>query len=123
MRVYDWDPIRAEHYGQRPHRPHKQAGHMTAPDQCCNNVRKFLPGRRPHMTQSGSRDGLQSPATLAKDREPQREPTKARSDLTKANECYSTSSMSPGFQLLLNQRTIALADFRVTYWFAFRLSA
>src|SRR5262249_24394360 len=20
MRVYDWDPIRAEHYGQRPHR-------------------------------------------------------------------------------------------------------
>jgi hypothetical protein len=23
--------------------PHKQAGHMTAPDQCCSNVRKFLP--------------------------------------------------------------------------------
>ena len=23
---------------------------MTAPDQCCTNVRKFLPGRRPHMT-------------------------------------------------------------------------
>src|SRR5262249_38949962 len=34
MRVYDWDPIRAEHYGQRPHRSHKQAAHMTAPDQC-----------------------------------------------------------------------------------------
>src|SRR5262249_1834838 len=33
--------------------PHKQAGHMTAPDQCCSNVRKFLPRRRPHMTQSG----------------------------------------------------------------------
>jgi hypothetical protein len=30
----DWDPIRAEHYGQRPNRPHKQAAHMTAPDQC-----------------------------------------------------------------------------------------
>ena len=27
----------------RPYRPHKQAGHMTAPDQCCSNVRKFLP--------------------------------------------------------------------------------
>src|SRR6516165_6084719 len=53
MRVYDWDPIRAAHYGQRPHRSHKQAGHMTAPDQCCRSVRKFLPGRRPHMTQSG----------------------------------------------------------------------
>ena len=24
---------------------------MTAPDQCCRNVRKFLPGRRPHVTQ------------------------------------------------------------------------
>jgi hypothetical protein len=46
-------PVRAEHYGERPHRPHKQAGHMTAPDQCCRNVRKLLPGRRPHMTQSG----------------------------------------------------------------------
>src|SRR5262249_24664230 len=53
MRVYDWDPIRAEHYGQRPRRSHKQAAHMTAPDQCCSSVRKFLPRRRrPHMTQS-----------------------------------------------------------------------
>ncbi|MGA8322250.1 MAG: hypothetical protein WB774_15890, partial [Xanthobacteraceae bacterium] len=33
----------------------KQAGHMTAPDQCCSNVRKFLPRRRPHMTHSGHR--------------------------------------------------------------------
>ena len=24
---------------------------MTAPDQCCKNVRKSLPGRRPHVTQ------------------------------------------------------------------------
>src|SRR5262249_22918329 len=28
---------------------------MTAPDQCCSSVRKFLPRRRPHMTQSGHR--------------------------------------------------------------------
>ena len=47
--------IRAEHYGQRPSAPHKPAGHMTAPDQCCSNVRKFLPRRRPHMTLSGHR--------------------------------------------------------------------
>ena len=26
---------------------------MTAPDQCCSNVRKSLSRRRPHMTQSG----------------------------------------------------------------------
>src|SRR5262249_11223691 len=31
---------------------------MTAPDQCCSNVRKFLPRRRPHMTQSGHRRTL-----------------------------------------------------------------
>ena|SRR6516225_4606008 len=53
MRVYDWDPIRAVHYGQRLQLPHKQAGHVTAPDQCCRYVRKFLPRRRPHVTQSG----------------------------------------------------------------------
>src|SRR6516162_10357437 len=34
-------------------RPHKQAGHVTAPDQCCRDVRKFLPRRRPYVTQSG----------------------------------------------------------------------
>src|SRR5215469_11241691 len=55
MRVYDWDPIGAEHYGQRLQLPHKQAGHVTAPDQCCRYVRKFLPRRRPHVTQSGHR--------------------------------------------------------------------
>jgi hypothetical protein len=34
--------------------PHQQAGHMTAPDQCCINVKKLLSiRRRPHMTQSG----------------------------------------------------------------------
>jgi hypothetical protein len=26
---------------------------VTAPDQCCRNVKKFLPGRRPHVTRSG----------------------------------------------------------------------
>jgi hypothetical protein len=31
--------------------PHQQAGHMTAPDQCCINVKKLLSiRRRPHMT-------------------------------------------------------------------------
>jgi hypothetical protein len=37
--------------------PHKQARHMTAPDQCCSYIRKFLPRRRPHVTQSGHRVG------------------------------------------------------------------
>jgi len=35
------------------HPPHQQAGHVTAPDQYCNTVRKSLPRRRPHVTQSG----------------------------------------------------------------------
>ena len=37
--------------GPAAHPPHQQAGHVTAPDQCCRYVRKFLPGRRPHVTQ------------------------------------------------------------------------
>jgi hypothetical protein len=38
---------------------------MTAPDQCCRNVRKLLPGRRPHVTHS---DNLQPSITaLRKD--------------------------------------------------------
>ena len=46
------DPRRALWPAASP--PHKQAGHMTAPDQCCKNVRKFLPRRRrPHMTRTG----------------------------------------------------------------------
>jgi hypothetical protein len=37
-----------------PSVPHQQAGHMTAPDQCCINVGKLLSTRRrPHMTQWG----------------------------------------------------------------------
>jgi len=35
--------------------PHQQAGHVTAPDQSCTNLTMFLPGRRPHVTQSGHR--------------------------------------------------------------------
>jgi hypothetical protein len=34
--------------------PHRQAGHMTAPDQCCIDVKRLLSiRRRPHMTLSG----------------------------------------------------------------------
>ena len=35
--------------------PHQQAGHVTASDQCCSYVRKFLPRRRPHVTQADAR--------------------------------------------------------------------
>ena len=45
------DPRRA--LGPAAIAPHQQAGHVTAPDQCCRNVRKFLPWRRPHVTLSG----------------------------------------------------------------------
>ena len=38
------DPRRALWPAASP--PHKQAGHMTAPDQCCSYVRKFLPRRQ-----------------------------------------------------------------------------
>src|SRR5215831_19677315 len=45
------DPRRA--LGPAATAPHQQAGHMTAPDQCCSNVKKLLSiRRRPHMTQS-----------------------------------------------------------------------
>src|SRR6516165_10567976 len=44
------DPRRA--LGPAAIRAHQQAGHMTAPDQCCINVKKLLSiRRRPHMTQ------------------------------------------------------------------------
>ena len=54
-------PSACERLGPNPRRalgpaaipPHQQAGHVTAPDQCCSNVRKFLPWRRPHVTLSG----------------------------------------------------------------------
>src|SRR5262249_47079099 len=44
--------------GPAAHPPHQQAGHVTAPDQCCSNVKKFLPRRRPHVTQSGHAQAL-----------------------------------------------------------------
>src|SRR6516165_3140675 len=47
------DPRRALRPAAHP--PHQQAGHVTAPDQCCRSVRKFLPRRRPHVTHSGHR--------------------------------------------------------------------
>ena len=45
MRAYDWDPIRAiimasGHTGRPTGRPHNRT------DQCCSNVRKFLPRRQ-----------------------------------------------------------------------------
>jgi hypothetical protein len=58
------DPRRALWPAASP--SHKQAGHMTAPDQCCKNVRKFLPRRRrPHMTQSGHRTRADRPEEMA----------------------------------------------------------
>jgi hypothetical protein len=45
------DPRRA--LGPAAIRAAQQAGHMTAPDQCCINVKKLLSiRRRPHMTRS-----------------------------------------------------------------------
>jgi hypothetical protein len=38
-------------------RAHQLAGHVTAPDQYCSNVRKFLPWRRPHVTFAGEAGG------------------------------------------------------------------
>jgi len=35
--------------------PHQHAGHVTAPDQCCRNVKKLLQRRRPHVTKSRRR--------------------------------------------------------------------
>jgi len=48
IKTPDWISERPPRGG---HQPHQQAGHMTAPDQCRSYVRKFLPRRRPHMTQ------------------------------------------------------------------------
>jgi hypothetical protein len=53
MREFDRDLIREGHYGQRPSAPHQQAGHMSAPNQCCIHVKKLLSiRRRAHMTLS-----------------------------------------------------------------------
>ena len=60
-------PSACERLGPNPRRalgpaaipPHQQAGHVTAPDQCCSNVRKFLPWRR-HT--AAPRSGVKSPS-------------------------------------------------------------
>src|SRR5262244_725222 len=41
-----------------------RASGMTAPDQCCSNVKKFLPRRRPHVTQSGHHLALDNARSL-----------------------------------------------------------
>ena len=51
--------MRAPPWISSPHQflteiPSCEAGHVAAPDQCCSNVRKFLPWRRPHVTLTGS---------------------------------------------------------------------
>src|SRR5262245_10132605 len=54
MRAPPWIAI----YLNQPltEKPSCEAGHMTAPDQCCKNVRKFLPRRRrPHMPRRRAR--------------------------------------------------------------------
>jgi hypothetical protein len=46
--------------------PHQQAGHMTAPDQCCINVKKLLSiRRRPHMTRGQVRGENVAPSGAA----------------------------------------------------------
>ena len=57
-----WSLVSLEHHGRSPpctrpgSVPHQRAGHMTAPDQCCINVKKLLSiRRRPHMTHSRPR--------------------------------------------------------------------
>ena len=54
-RAFDRDPIRGEHYGQRPcSAPHSKAGHMAAPTSSVQKVKNLLPTRsRPHMALSG----------------------------------------------------------------------
>jgi len=47
-RVFDRDPICGEHYGRRPCRaPHKQAGHMAAPNSRASPIKKSLANTEP----------------------------------------------------------------------------
>ena len=50
-RSLDRDPIRELHQGPRSHAPHREAGHMTAPDHSRQNrLNPFAGEGRPHMT-------------------------------------------------------------------------
>jgi len=49
-RILDWDQIRELHQGPRSYAPHREAGHMTAPDHLARNqFNLFAGGGRPHM--------------------------------------------------------------------------
>src|SRR5271156_6648758 len=49
-RSLDRDPISELHQGPRSHAPHREAGHMTAPDHIVKKFQKTLArGGRPHM--------------------------------------------------------------------------
>jgi hypothetical protein len=50
-RSLDRDPIRELHQGPRSDAPHREAGHMTAPDQVANkSLNTLAGGGRPHMS-------------------------------------------------------------------------
>ena len=86
------DPRRA--LGPAAIQPHQQAGHMTAPDQSCSNVRKFLPRRRPHMTQSGHRFGVGHFSLL---------------DPMTDNRSHGTSAVPEGY-LVISDRSFERSD-------------
>ena len=49
-RSLDRDPIRELHQGPRSCAPHREAGHMTAPDHLARHaLNPFTGGGRPHM--------------------------------------------------------------------------
>ena len=49
-RSLDRDPIRELHQGPRSDAPHREAGHMTAPDQVAKkSLNTLAGGSRPHM--------------------------------------------------------------------------
>ena len=55
-RYHVWNPRCANHLGQRPQTPHRQAGHMDASDPVETNFPLLQTGGRPHMD-PGSRPG------------------------------------------------------------------
>jgi hypothetical protein len=58
-RSLDRDPISELHQGPRSYAPHREAGHMTAPDHIAKIFQKTLArGGRPHMNHSRRRFGI-----------------------------------------------------------------